>query len=390
MTARRHAPATVLALVVLLLAPPAGAQVDRSAAGPPISLEVDLRGRLESDVNSRREDGVRRDDRHRARVRARLELRARPSRSFLLLARVRTGSPHSQQSPHLTVVNLSGGSADRLTGVADRFLVQHTAGRFESWAGRNEFPFWTQNELFWDRDVTLPGGFISYRTPLETPSLQLRAGYFGLPDGAVNVRGRMAAGQVFAAAPLSRVWSLKGAVAVFDLSGAGRTRHLLSGNGQRDYRIATASVQVAWASRGAPIGQIGVGADLLRNLHFERSDADPAVLAYRRARTGVALMTTVGGRTRSGERGAWEIGHTFARMEKLAVNASYAQDDWVRWGSATQTDSSNLRGHEVSGRYWFSPRVDCHARAFFVKSLTTPQDGRRLRVDLNWRFAFTP
>ena len=142
---------------------------------------------------------------------------------------------------------------DRLDArVADRFLVQHTAGRFESWAGRNEFPFWTQNELFWDRDVTLPGGFVSYRTPLERPSLQLRAGHFGLPDGAVNVRGRMAAGQVFADAPLPRAWSLKGAVGVFDLSGAGRSRYLLSGNGQRDYRIATASVQVAWASRGAP------------------------------------------------------------------------------------------------------------------------------------------
>jgi len=68
---------------------------------------------------------------------------ARASPSLLLIGRLRTGSLLSRQSPHLTFVDFSGGSADPLRGVPDRFLLQHAAGPFESWIGRNEFPFWT-------------------------------------------------------------------------------------------------------------------------------------------------------------------------------------------------------------------------------------------------------
>jgi hypothetical protein len=370
----------------LALAQPAFAQADRPA-GSPVSVAIDLRGRFESDVDSRREDGTMRDDRHRGRMRGRLEMRARPSRSLLVVGRVRTGSPFSQQSPHLTIVDFSGGAADRVTAVADRFLVQHTTGRFESWIGRNEFPFWSQNEFFWDRGVTVPGGFVSYRTSLRNPSLQVRAGYFGLPDGAVDVRGRMAAGQVVLAGRLSRLWSLQGAAGLFALDGAARTRYLLTGNGHRDYRIGVGSAQLTRVLDHDWFGMLRIGADVLRNFQsYPSSEADPLAAAHGHARTGIVLMTAIGGHAKPGEPRAWEISHTFAHIEKLAVNASYAQDDWVRWGSATQTDSSNLKGHEAGGRYWFSSTLDCQARAFFVRSITTPQNGARVRLDVNWRF----
>jgi hypothetical protein len=380
-------PIALLVLVVSLASvQPVSAQ---APAGPPVTVTADLRGRFESDVDSRREDGTLRDDRHRGRVRARLEVRARPAPSLLVIGRVRTGSPYSQQSPHLTLVDFSGGGADAFRGVPDRFLLQYTPGRFDAWIGRNEFPFWTQNELFWDRDVTLPGGFASYRIPVGAASLQARGGYFGLPDGALAVRGRMAGGQLSGGGSLPGAWSWQGAVGLFDLYGASRTRHLLAGNGTRDYRIGVTSIQFTRALAGPAVGSVRIGADLLRNVRSYGGDLDPQAAAYRQDRTGVVLTTAVGGRRRPGERGAWEIGHTVARIEKLAVNASYAQDDWVRWGSATQTDSSNLRGHEVSGRYWIAKDVDCQARAFVVRSISTPQDGVRARVDVNWRFALT-
>lgn len=365
---------------------PLRAQADRGSASP-ISVNADLRGRFESDVDSRREDGTLRPDRHRVRLRGRLELRGRPARALTLLGRLRTGSPDSQQSPHLTVADFSGGTADRFTIVPDRYLLQYAGGAIESWVGRNEFPFWSQNELFWDRDVTLPGGFVSYSVPIARASLQVRGGYFGLPDGALDVRGRMAAGQVSAGGRLSARWAMQGAFGLFDMQGASRTSRLLSGNGRRDYRIGVGSVQVSRDIRSPRVRALRFGADLLSNFHDYAQTADPQALAFRRARTGVVFMTTVAGGARANERGAWEAGYTFARIEKLAVNASYAQDDWVRWGSATQTDSSNLEGHEASGRYWLSRDLDLQARAFFVQSITTPQDGVRVRVDLNWRVA---
>lgn len=386
--AKRRAAARFLLVAVAcaFAAVPLRAQADRGGTSR-IAVSADLRGRFESDVDSRREDGTLRPDRHRARIRGRLELRGRPARSLTLLGRIRTGSPDSQQSPHLTVLDFSGGSADRFTAVPDRYLVQYAGGRIESWVGRNEFPFWSQNELFWDRDVTLPGGFLSYTAPVARASLQVRGGYFGLPDGALGVRGRMAAGQLSVSRRLAGPWSMQGAVGLFDMQGASRTSHLLSGNGRRDYRIGVGSLQIARDIKSPRVRALRLGADLLSNLHDYRHTADPQALAFRKARTGVVLMTTVAGGARANERGAWEAGYTFARIEKLAVNASYAQDDWVRWGTATQTDSSNLEGHEASGRYWLSRDLDLQARAFFVQSITTPQDGTRVRLDLNWRVA---
>ena len=70
----------------------------------------------------------------------------------------------------------------------------------------------------------------------------------------------------------------------------------------------------------------------------------------------------------------------------LSVNASYAQDDWARWGSATQTDSSDFTGHELQGAVALSSQINLVTRLFFVDSITTAAESKRFRVDLNYRF----
>lgn len=47
------------------------------------------------------------------------------------------------------------------------------------------------------------------------------------------------------------------------------------------------------------------------------------------------------------EQGDILVGYSSADIETLAVHSSYAQDDWMRWGSATQTRASDLHGHEL-------------------------------------------
>lgn len=102
---------------------------------------------------------------------------------------------------------------------------------------------------------------------------------------------------------------------------------------------------------------------------------------------GVVAAVAVGpGKPDQRKTWAWEIDYTFGYVEKLAINASYAQDDWVRWGSGSQTDSSDFRGHEAGLRYWLTEAVDVHARFYSVEAITTRQDGLRFRIDLNYKF----
>ncbi len=80
------------------------------------------------------------------------------------------------------------------------------------------------------------------------------------------------------------------------------------------------------------------------------------------------------------------LGYSYAHIETFAVNASYAQDDWIRFGAGAQTDASGFKGHEIRLGYAISKNINLLARLYLVDAITTRQDGNRFRVDLNWKF----
>jgi hypothetical protein len=86
------------------------------------------------------------------------------------------------------------------------------------------------------------------------------------------------------------------------------------------------------------------------------------------------------------EAGDWQFGAWYTRIEALAVNPSYAQDDWVRWGSATQTDSSDLKGFELRAAVGLGHGQNLMARLYLVEAITSQQDGKRFRIDYNVGF----
>ncbi len=67
----------------------------------------DFRFRFEQDWDSKDTSGVKRDDRARARIRARIGLKIIPNDFFEFYARLRSGDKNSQQSPHITVEDFS-------------------------------------------------------------------------------------------------------------------------------------------------------------------------------------------------------------------------------------------------------------------------------------------
>ena len=83
---------------------------------------------------------------------------------------VRTGNPLSQQSPHLTFA-ASDDLHDDFAVQADRYFVQYKEGPLTAWGGRNTTPFWQQNEMWWDEDVTPTGAAASYDWKLPTGTL---------------------------------------------------------------------------------------------------------------------------------------------------------------------------------------------------------------------------
>ncbi len=77
----------------------------------------------------------------------------------------------------------------------------------------------------------------------------------------------------------------------------------------------------------------------------------------------------------------------------MAPHNSYAQDDWVRWGSSDQATSSNFKGMEIRGGIGLGWNANIIAQLFFVRAnhkeypdSVRNQTGNRFRVDANIKF----
>ena len=87
------------------------------------------------------------------------------------------------------------------------------------------------------------------------------------------------------------------------------------------------------------------------------------------------------------------LGYYYSYIEALAINSSYTEDDWVRWGNATQTRATNMKGSEFRVAYGLADNMNVVGRLFFVDAIdllnagdATKEDGKRARIDFNLKF----
>lgn len=344
-----------------------------------LTVYADLRLRYEVDWDSHTPAGAERDDRHRGRIRARAGFDYRFSNAWSVGSRLRTGDSRSQQSPHLSFVN-DDGPRDELDFVLDRYFLQYKEGKVTSWAGRNIFPFWQQNELLWDEDVTPTGLAATYAEKIGKGTLTGVAGGFYLPDGGYDLNGQMLAGQLRYALPLGP-GQFTAASGLFFMNGNDGANNLLDRNGERDYLIGAVNAQWSQPVNNYPLT---FGADLFHNFKdYGAAETAPFPAGDSDEDLGYVLSVTYG---QLKERHDWLVGYYWAHIETFAVNASYAQDDWHRFGTPTQTRASDFEGHEFRVAYAVSKNINLVGRLYLVDAITTQQDGNRFRLDFNWRF----
>lgn len=354
-----------------------------ASAEQEITASGDVRLRFESDWSSITAAEVARNDRHRLRVRTRAGLTFKNDDQLEFGLRLRSGSDAAQQGAHITILDFS----DNPTGGADfnfdQWYVAAKAGPVSGWAGRNNFPFWQQNEMLWDNDTTITGAATKFSTQGEgATKFTLHSGYFGLPVGLKKFSGEMFAAQAVVESKLDEV-GLVAAAGLFAISADGSDPDigsLLEGNGARDYTIAVGNLQAKTNVGGRPLT---FGADLFLNLEDYDTSADPFTVANADETTGYTLSVMYGGTKKAND---WLLGYSYARIEQFAVNNSYAQDDWVRFGAGGQTRASNIKGHELRAGYAFTDNVNVLTRLYLVDAITTKEKGNRLRVDLNIKF----
>ncbi|MFQ5630925.1 MAG: putative porin, partial [bacterium] len=153
-----------------------------------INFSGDLRLRLEKDYNV-----TGKDDRDRARYRFRINAIHKRGDHIQIGARIRSGNPIDQQSPHQNF----GGDFSSKNFFIDKVYLKYAWGNGWVWAGKNSFPFWKQNEMFWDDDVNPEGVSISVSTKGSSSSkVTFTGGYYILDDFTSLLKTTMNAAQV--------------------------------------------------------------------------------------------------------------------------------------------------------------------------------------------------
>jgi len=351
-----------------------------------LSAYGDFRGRLEADWDSHRSDGSKRDDRNRLRIRLRAGLDYKANDQISFGFRIRSGSDDAQQSPHITVVDFNDNDTGDAHFNLDKWYFKYSNGNASAWLGRNSVPFWKADELMVDDDVTPAGLGFTYKANRVT----FNAGYFSNPAGMKNFTGNTGVAQiVFNTAVGDTKLVFAGGVFAIDADpGNSNNGLLLDNNGARDYTIWVGNAQASLRAINRPLK---LNLDLFHNSkNYSANDPDAFTAFHRDETDGYVVSARLGD---TGDRGHWLFGYYYSHMETLAINNSLAQDDWVRWGTATQTRASNYEGSEFRASVGLGNNMNVVARLYIVdgirlRSATSlaKEDGNRLRVDFNWKF----
>lgn len=98
--------------------------------------------------------------------------------------RATTGSSENQQSPFVTVIDFDHNDMGDANVDLERWFGEALRGKLSGWVGRNDLPFWKQNQMWWDDDVTaagLAGGF--KWSAGRNGTMAIHAAYVSLPVG---------------------------------------------------------------------------------------------------------------------------------------------------------------------------------------------------------------
>ncbi len=355
-----------------------------------VDVYGDFRIRIEDDHGAHESSGEDLEGRTRARIRARLGATYSPFNNVSLGLRMRSGLIEGQQIANITIYDFNGNNTGDADFLFDKWYLEYHTGGLSTWIGRNSIPYWKQNQLYWDDEV-IPVGFgIRYNKSLGRGKFEVNGGLFSLPAGMQAFAGRLLLAQI--------VYDMN--IAGIGLTAAGGVHAItadtddpdrlifLDENGDRDYTIWKISLQARTKLWDIPTK---FGLDLAFNTEDYKDTSAGAFTEFHRDEVNAYALSVIFGKTKKAW--DWQAGYSYAYIEMFAVNNSFAQDDWVRWGTAEQIRNSNFKGHEFFGILTLPRQFSIVARIYIVNGieLRTPEstqleDGNRFRFDVNYHF----
>ena len=339
-----------------------------------LKLFGDVRFRTELDRNSKKSNGDMRADRDRFRFRFRFGFKYALSENFEFGGRIRSGNPDNAQSPHVT---LGEGFNSKDLSI-DKAYIKFKMKNFYISAGKNSMNMWEPDEMLWDGDVNPEGiGFGNKFKLGDNSKLAVNAGYFVIANttGMVDGKPKQTFGKHANAAfgQLKFCTNFNGNKLIL---APGMLRTYMPG-ADWNYRIFSGFVQFK-----TTMG-LSMNVDFFKNLADLKDKVDPN---YEDQTTGFAGTVAYAFNKK------FSAKVSYAQIQKYAVIDMFAQDDWVRWGNAVMTRSSNFGGFGLVLKYKLAKNFNTQLKFWNVKGLVKAtgasdlETGTRIRWDFNIKF----
>ena len=350
-----------------------------------LSLFGDFRFRFEQDWKSLNQDGNYRSDRGRFRYRLRFGFNYKLNEHIIFGGRLRSGDIRNNQSPHVTL-----GSEIKDHGIAiDKAYAKVNMTNWWFWMGKNNLPFWKENEIWWDDDITPEGIAIgSNIDKFDRIKIIPTFGYFLLNNlgGQLNENSFFTGGQLKFEILFDKVELNVGSGYYMYSDVPDKNDEL--GLHTLNYKIINSLLQVKFKTK------IPITIGLDNYISLEDYNDDPFITENQleKEKVGYVLSFQAGSLS---EKGNVLFSYYYSYIPKYAVVDYLAQDDWLRWnlGNAVGTRSSNFKGHELRLAYSFGKGFNVIVRTYFVKSIKKEninqkalETNNRFRVDFNFKF----
>jgi Putative porin len=346
----------------------------------------DMRSRLvERDWDVTTADGKILEPRTRFRVRMRFGFNYNYSKNWSFGARIRTGSPNEQQSPHVT---LGANESSNIPIGADRAFIKYSNKSFTIWTGKHTFPFYTHDDLFVTQDISPEGIYSCYEIKVGN-NLKLKpAGAFFI----INSLGKsFKKDQTMKAFQLHAVQKSNGnelniSTGLFVIDSVGGATDG-TGTFKINYHDWMSNMKFTFGKFKIPISIAG---NLMIN-NAKLEDCFVVKNGLANEKSGFSTTLEIGQLKTKND---FLFSATYAHIEKYSVLDYFAQDDWMRWGfsGASGTRGSNFEGFELRAGYAFGANCNLIARTYLIKGIApnkmgaTLETNNRFRLDLNIGF----
>lgn len=337
--------------------------------------EWNLYGRFRLRMEQDNDEDPLRGNRTRIRVGNYAGIRFTPNEQWTFNLRGRLGDRRDPRIVDMTVYTREDFSYGRRGVFADQWFAKYAfAADTSLTVGRASMPFWANTEKLWDGDLTPLGGSLISRLNSGANPLRLSVGGFHMPDGMEHFHAWMQAVQL-TWTQIDRKWNWRWGISLYNRPGEKGDRHLLLGEGGRDYLIGMVSAQFSGQLLERPAY---VGMDIFENIeNYSANDPDSLSSTFRDETTGVALAFNLGENKKQGD---WRFRYVYAHVEFLAAMASYTTTNfgWLQ--------RSNVTLHDFRADYSFTDKWRVTGRVSPAKEIIGSRSSTRFRIDFSRSF----